>query len=421
MTRSRSRRQFLRDATAVAAPLIVSRRVLGGSEEAPSDRIGIGHIGVGNQGSNNLQRHFDRTVAVCDVDSSRAEKAAETVEKKTGRRPAVYGDYRKLLEDPNVDAVVVTTPDHWHALVTVDACAAGKHVYCEKPLSLTVADGQAMVAAARRYDRVVQTGSQQRSGENFRVACELARNGAIGKIHTVRVGISGNNFKGPPVPDTAPPPELDYDFWLGPAPKKPYNVKHVHYNFRFFWDYSGGQLTNWGAHHIDIAHWGLGMDDSGPISVSGEAIYHPEGWYEVPDRYALTYLYPGGVTLYCGQKEPGGTTFEGEKGKIQVNRGKLIVEPREIIDGPIPLGPKDTSTAHHQNWLQAIRDGSRPVADVEIGHRTATACHLGNIAARLGREIKWDASAQRIVGDEEAAAMLARPYREPWKLSVERA
>lgn len=417
--RRQSRRRFLTQAaSAVAAPLILPRHVLGGTaKEAPSDRVGLGFVGVGNQGMNNLRRHYDRVVAVCDVDRDRAAAAAAKVEERSGRRPTVYHDYRKMLEDKQVEGIVNTTPDHWHARITVDACMAGKDVYCEKPLSLTVAEGRAMVNAARRYERVVQTGSQQRSDPRFRLACLAVRAGRLGKVHTVRVGISGNNFKGPGVPDSDPPPELDYDFWLGPAPMRPYNVKHVHYNFRFFWDYSGGQLTNWGAHHIDIAHWGLGMDESGPLSVRGEAKYPTHGWYEVPDWCHLEYEYPGGIKLICGQDQPKGTTFEGENGKIFVNRGKLQMEPRELMRAK----PTDTavelirSMDHHRNWLESIKTRERPICDVEIGHRTATACHLGNIALRTGREIKWDASTEEIRGDSEAAAMLARPYREPWQ------
>jgi len=249
---------------------------------APSDQIRIGHIGVGNQGGNNLKALLRQTVAVCDVDSSRLAAARERVEKENGGTCAAFSDYRRLLDRPDIDAVVVTVPDHWHAQITVDACRAGKDVYCEKPLSLTIADGRAMVDAARQSSRIVQTGSQQRSDARFRLACELVRSGRLGQIHTVRAGIADVNFKGPAVADSAPPPELDYNFWLGPAPDRPYNAKRVHYNFRFFWDYSGGQLTNWGAHNLDIAQWGLSMDESGPVEISGRAKYHAQGWYEVP-------------------------------------------------------------------------------------------------------------------------------------------
>jgi predicted dehydrogenase len=302
--------------------------------------------------------------------------------------------------------------------MTIHACEAGKDVYCEKPLTLTIAEGRAMVEAARRHNRIVQTGSQQRSDDRFRLACELVRSGRLGKIHMVRTGISGVNFKGPAVPDGAPPAELDYDFWLGPAPKRPYNVNRVHYNFRFFWDYSGGQMTNWGAHHNDIAQWGLGMDESGPISVEGTARYQKDGWYEVPEWFEATYRYANGVTLICGMKERGGTTFEGEKGTLWVNRGKIEANPPEILTEP--LGESDThlyvSKDHHANWLECIKSRKRPICDVEIGHRSATVCHLGNIAIRSGRKVTWDPVKEQVVGDSEQARMVSKAYRSPWRL-----
>ena len=240
--------------------------------------------------------HLKNIIAVCDVDKEHGGKAKERVEKAGVKSCAVFGDYRKLLEMKEVDAVVVSTPDHWHALPTIHACEAGKDVYTEKPLSLTVAEGRAMVQAARKHKRIVQTGSQQRSDAKFRLGCELVRNGHIGMVHTVRVGIPGVNFKGPAVADSEPPAELDYETWLGPAPMKPYNKLHVHYNFRFFWDYSGGQMTNWGAHHLDIAQWGLGMDDSGPVTVEGKGQFQKDKWYEVPEKFEIVYKYANGVT-----------------------------------------------------------------------------------------------------------------------------
>jgi predicted dehydrogenase len=399
-----NRREFLRrvEGTGLltAFPAIIPSSALGRDDTPPpSERIRIGFIGVKNQGTSNLKALMKHAVAVCDVDKDVLGKAKKLAETGTGRTIAVHDDYRRLLDDKEIDAVVVTTPDHWHARITIDACAAGKDVYCEKPLTLTVAEGCAVVAAARRHDRVVQTGSQQRSDDKFRRACELVRSGRIGKVHTVRVGIPAVNFVGPAVPDTAPPPELDYDFWLGPAPQRPYNPKRVHYNFRFFWDYSGGQLTNFGAHHLDIAQWGLGRDDSGPIAVEAKARYHKDGWFEVPEWCQVTYTYPDDVTVLCGQAERGGVTFQGDKGTIFVTRGRIESNPPEILKEP--LGAADVhlpvSKDHHGNWLDCIKSRQRPIADVAIGHRSATVCHLGN------------------VGDPEAAAMLRRPYRAPWQ------
>ncbi len=232
------------------------------------------------------------------------------------------------------------------------------------------------------------------------------------------VGIPGVNFAGPTVADSKPPEQLDYEFWLGPAPQRPYNQKRVHYNFRFFWDYSGGQLTNWGAHHLDIAQWGLGMYEAGPIAVEGTARYHKQRWYEVPEFQELTYTYPGGIRLLCGNGFRGGTTFEGDKGTIFVTRGRIEATPPEILKQP--LGEKDVhltaSQNHHTNWLEAIRNQRRPICDVEIGHRSATVCHLGNIALRTGQRVQWDPVKEVVLGNAEQAAMVLRAYRAPWRL-----
>jgi predicted dehydrogenase len=232
------------------------------------------------------------------------------------------------------------------------------------------------------------------------------------------VGISGVNFSGPPVPDGDPPSELDWNLWLGPAPARPYNAKRAHYLFRFFWDYSGGQQTNWGAHHLDMAQWGHGSDDSGPVEAEGRARYHAKGWYEVPEWYELVYRYSDGVIIRCGMDHPGGTTFVGSEGRIHVNRGKLESDPPEVLCVPEDSGPVklERSTDHFANWESAIREGRLPIADVECGHRTATVCHLGNIALRLGRKLSWDPVAERIIGDEEAQAFVAKSYRHPWAL-----
>lgn len=431
----KNRREFLRNAALTVAgvavssvPTIVSPRVFGSPlSAAPSDRIRLGFIGVGNRGGQNLGtflKMLDRVdiVALCDVDSSHMSANIGRVEAATKKKCATYGDYRKLLEDKNIDAVVVTTPDHWHALTTIDACRAGKDVYCEKPLTLTIAEGQAMIAAARNNKRIVQTGSQQRSDEKFRLGCELVRSGRIGKVHTVRVGISGVNFgKKKPIADVkVPPPELNYDFWLGPAPYHAYDPKRVHYNFRFFWDYSGGQMTNWGAHHLDIAQWGLGMDDSGPVSIEGKARYNAQKLFEVPEWSDVHYEYANGVKLICGQSEKGGTTFEGSEGTIHVSRGILESKPGNIAEEPLRDADVHLyeSKDHHGNWLDCIHSRKLPICDLAIGHRSATVCHLGNIAIRSQKKIQWDPVKEQIVGDNEVAKMTSRPYRAPWSLTV---
>jgi predicted dehydrogenase len=386
----------------------------------PAERLRIGHIGVRNQGRANLRAHLRNTTAVCDVDRNVLAEARATVQKANGGACPAYSDYRRLLDDKNVDAVVITTPDHWHALIAIQACQAGKHVYCEKPLTLTIAEGRALVRAARRHRACVQTGSQQRSDARFRQAAELVRNGRLGRIETVRVGLPAVNFDGPAVRDSASPAHLDYDFWLGPAPQRLYNKKRVHYLFRFFWDYSGGQLTNFGAHHLDIVQWALGMDNSGPVAVEGTARYHKQSWFEVPEWFELTYTYPGNIRVLCGQANGfrGGVLFQGTRGTLFVDRSRLEANPRELLqqasaeaDIRLPV-----STNHHANWLEAIRNGRLPICDAEIGHRSATVCHLGAIALRTGRRVRWDPTKETILGDEQQAAMLQRPYRGPWRL-----
>lgn len=416
-----SRRTFLGAAGAgiVGFPAIVPCRAFGANE-----RVQVGFVGVRNQGTNNLKALMKNAVALCDVDRKVLAAAQGLVEKNTGRKLPTCADYRELLARKDVDAVLVTTPDHWHALIAVDACQAGKDVYCEKPLSLTIREGRAMVDAARKFNRVVQTGSQQRSDPKFRLACELVRNGRIGKIERVLVGLPGVNFSGPAVPDSDPPPELDYEFWLGPAPERHYNEKHVHYNFRFFWDYSGGQMTNFGAHHLDIAQWALGRDDSGPSKVEGTAKFNKDHWYEVPESSSVVFTYDDGVTVLCEQGRTGGPrqglTFEGTQGTLYVTRGKIESNPREILEQPLKSGDVRLyeSKNHHANWLDCVKSRKAPIADVEIGHRSATVCHLGNIAVRSGRPIRWDPKREQIVDDPNAAAMLQRPYRSPWRLSV---
>jgi len=416
-----SRRELLKTAGSVAAgmtiPTFITSTALGAPGVPPaSERIRVGCIGLLTMGLNNLNTQKYNTVALCDVDKNHLAEAYKRVKKDVGRECDTYTDYRKLLERKDIDAVVLSVPDHWHAKMTVEACQAGKHVYCEKPLSLTVADGQAMVKAARYYKRIVQTGSQQRSSEHFRNICEFIRNGGLGKVHTVRAGIGHVNFKGKPVPDSDPPPELNYEIWQGPAPKRPYNERHVHYNFRFFWDYSGGQMTNWGAHFIDVAHWGLGFDHGGPMEVEGTAQYHEQGWYEVPKNFEAIYKYPGDITMHAGMKYPLGTEFEGTRGKIFITRSKVTFDPPDLYTEPLPkpFGFGQAGHDHHQSWMEGIKTGKLPTADVNIGHHSAIACHLGNIAIRLKRKVKWDAARQQIIGDPEAAKMLNRPYRAPW-------
>jgi predicted dehydrogenase len=415
------RRQFLKSSVAAsclaAAPLFVPARAFGANE-----RVITGHIGVGGQGNANLKGFLKNAAAVCDVDQGRAAATAKTVE-MAGNKCEVFIDFRKLLERKDIDAVVISTPDHWHALTTIHACRAGKDVYCEKPLTLTIAEGRKMVEEARASKRVVQTGSQQRSAPEFRRACELVRNGALGKLQTILVGIPKCNHAGAPKPDTAPPSGFDYDLWLGPAPERPYNENRVHYFFRFFWDYSGGQMTNFGAHHLDIAQWALGMDASGPVAVEGAGEFHPQKWHELTEKCRVTHTYADGTKVIVGQQEsdiPIGVTFIGSEGKLFVNRGRLTAEPQELADYQLKEGDVRLyeSSNHHENFLACVKSRELPICDIEIGHRSATVCHLGNIAIRLGRKVQWDPAKEQFVGDDEANTWLSRPYRAPWTLAA---
>jgi len=421
------RREFLKQtgiagvAIMTAAPNLFLNKVKAATGESPNELIRVGFIGAGGRGRGLMSHPYMRkhVVAVCDVDKNHLAAAKKLIQRLTGVEVQTYGDFRKLLENKEIDAVVVATPDHWHALPVIYACMAGKDVYVEKPMTLTIHEGWAMIKAARKYNRIVQVGSQQSSDSRFRRACEYVRSGRIGKIRMIRVGLPGVNWtREPPVPDGPPPPELDYNFWLGPAPWRPYNKHRVHYYFRFFWDYSGGQLTNWGAHHLDIVQWALGMDQSGPVEISARYEYDPLGRYEVPSWFEITYKYANGVTVLCGQSHRMGVTFEGQDGLIYVTRGKLECTVPEVLKEP--LGPNEVhlyeSKNHILNWFDCIKSRKLPIADVAIGHRSATVCHLGNIAVRTGHTIRWDPKAERIIDDPAAETLVSKVYRAPWKL-----
>jgi len=423
------RREFLRQTRnstiglglGLAAPNLFLNRTQAATGDSPSEFIRVGFIGVGSQGISNMRAIIKNAVAVCDVDKNNVAKAKKLVEDTNKRPCAVYSDYRKMLESKEIDAVLIATPDHWHALPAAHAMEAGKDVYCEKPLTLTVHEGQVLLKLARKYNRILQTGSQQRSwpDQKFRRACEYIRSGRIGDVKNVRVGLPGVNWtKEAPVPDGEPPAGLDYDMWLGPAPWRAYNKHRVHYYFRFFWDYSGGQMTNWGAHHLDITQWGLGMDETGPVEIEARADYDPQKRYEVPSWFDITYTYANGVKVVCGQSHRIGTTFEGQDGIIYVDRGKLESTVKDVLTTPLAADEVHLPECrnHHQNWLDCIKTRKLPICDVAIGHRSATVCHLGNVAARLGRKIKWDPAKEEIIGDADASKRLSYAYRAPWKL-----
>jgi predicted dehydrogenase len=425
-----SRRSFLKKTVLGGALLGLSARshrsIFGAVP--PSERVRVGMIGVGNQGGprNNMKYFLNNIVALCDLDRNYLAEAADFLQKQANQSALMTDDYRRLLDAKDIDAVVVTVPDQWHATMTIEACRAGKDVYCEKPLTLVIGEGRPMIDAARKERRVVQTGTMQRSGAEFKLAVELLQKGIVGKVREVNVTLPGPNWiarAGKPVPDSAPPEGFDYNRWLGPAPFRPYNKNHVHYLFRFYWDYSGGQQTNFGAHHLDIAQWGLGMDDSGPVSAEGSAVFNPDGWYETPDTTDIRYTYANGVVMTCRQKlntksSDQGAEFVGENGSLFVYRGGIVANPPELLKGvELPkIVNSQANISHVTNFLDCVKSRQTPAADISIGHRSATVCHLGNIAVRTKKRIVWDPKTETIVGDKEASKWLMKEYRSPWRL-----
>lgn len=417
------RRHLLTTAAAAAASY---SRIRGAN-----DRVSVGIIGTGNRGGQiwgqALAQPDVEPAAACDVYEPHLEQALSAAK---GRAKA-YRDFRDLLAHRPMDAVLIATPDHWHAIQTIQACAAGLDVYVEKPLSLTVEEGRRMVEAARQFDRVVQTGSQQRSGPHYIEAVQIVQSGALGSVHHVEAGLERNSMPGFGTPeDGNPPADFNYEMWLGPAPARQYNPLRGHYHFRWFWDYSGGQMTNWGAHNIDIARWGLRCE--APNSVAGcGGRYAIQDGGETPDIQEVLYEVDGAV-LTWGVRELNGTrgsylVFHGTKADLELSRRGYSIRgqgwqrnPPQVEDrDSFPENAQRGLNAHHmRNFLDCVKSRERPNADVEIGHRTAVFCHLGNIATRLNRTLQWDSANERFVGDPEANRWLSKAYRSPWTLGA---
>jgi len=364
-------------------------------------------------------------VAVCDPDRSRRESTRAAVDEfyaEQGRSGIwegceAYNDFRDVLARPDVDAIIQAAPDHWHALIVIAAARAGKDIYGEKPLTAWLREGRHMCEAVSRYGCVFQTGSQQRSDDRFRLACELVRNGRIGTLHTVRIGLPPGKATGNH-PEIAVPDGFDYNLWLGPAPRAPYCELRTHYNFRYILDYSGGKLCDWGAHHIDIAQWGLGMMDSGPVEIEGVGEYPTDGLWDTAVNYRFSALYESGVRLIVNNRFELGVRFEGDEGWVFVTRGRLDAEPKSLLASKI--GPNEVhlypSGDHRQNFLNCVRSRSETAAPIEHAHRTISIAHLANIAMLLERRIRWDPAREQIVNDAEVERMTARAMREPWRL-----
>ena len=430
-----NRRHFLRTSAAIAAASTLPRWFLAEAEAAEqatkprsaSDQPGIALVGCGGRGRGIAKEasQWGRLVAVCDLDDANLAQA-----KKIWPEARPFKDFRKVMEQRDIDLVVCGTVDHWHVLVSIAAMRAGKDVYCEKPLTLTIDEGKHLVKAARQTKRILQTGSQQRSDKNFRLACELVRNGRIGKLKQVDVVLPEGRREGPFSPAPAPG-GFDYDMWLGSTPMTPYVKERTHVTFRYWWDYSGGTMTDWGAHHNDIALWGLGLERGGPVGIDGRSQVEmiPNG-FSAASQYEVEYTYANGVTHTCrstpanawngavtDKKGPQHSVrFTGSDGWIWVTRGKIEASQPGLLAEPLPAGAHRlyVSDNHMGNFFDCVRSRKAPVCDAEIGHRSASICHLGVISIRLGRKLQWDPKKEEFVGDQEANGWLAREMRKPW-------
>lgn len=432
-----SRRHFLQTSAAVAAATTLPQWFLAESAQAatkplgPNDKPGVALIGCGGRGRGVAREAaaLGEMLAVCDVDDANLAQA-----QKTWPEAKLYKDFRKLLERDDVHIIVNGTPDHWHTLVNLAALKAGKDIYSEKPLTLTIDEGKRLVQAVRDSKRVLQTGSQQRSDKNFRLACELVRNGRIGKLKHVNVWLPHGRREGP-FETTPVPAGLDWDMWQGPVAKTDYVKEKTHVTFRYFWEYSGGTTTDWGAHHNDIALWGTGFERSGPVSIEGQSLAPMiPGGFTAASEYAVAYTYANGVTQLTrsthGNDWKGsvldkavqqhGVRFEGTGGWIFVTRGKIEASHGDLLTTPLPASAKRlyTSDNHMKNLFDCVRSRQQPICDVEIGHRSVTVCHLGVIAMRLGRALKWNPATEQFVGDADANKWLAREQRKPWSYAM---
>jgi predicted dehydrogenase len=432
---STSRRVFLKAAgslaTASALPAWFAEECAAqpapATPNSPNETVGLALIGCGGQGRGDARNasRLGKILAVCDVDASHLAAAQKQFPGSEG-----YSDFRKLLERKDVDAVICGTVDHWHTLVSMAAMKAGKDVYCEKPLTLTIDEGRRLVAVQKQTGRVLQTGTQQRSESGFRLAADLVRNGRIGKLQKAQVflpaGLRAGPFKAADVPAG-----FDFDFWTGSTPKVDYVKERTHFSFRYWWEYSGGTMTDWGAHHNDIVLWAVGMDGSGPVAVEGKALVDMiPGGYTASSEYAVTYTYADGVVHECcsttgsewnggvkdKSKQQHGIKFIGDKGWIWVTRGALDASDRALLDEKLPESAPRVyvSNNHMGNFIECVKTRKTPICPAEVGHRSASLCHLGVIAIRLGRKLQWDPAKEDFVGDAEASALVSRPMRKPY-------
>lgn len=432
-----SRRQFLGNAalTAGVTPLALSSLSLAGSaaaaQSAPSGKVRLGVIGCGGMGRGDLECFFLNPevdcAVLCDIDDAMLAKAVEICETKRNHKPDTVKDFRRVLERKDVDVVLIATPDHWHALPTVMACQAGKDVYVEKPLAKTIDEGRAMLEASRRHNRVVQMGSQWRSCKHIREAGDFIRSGKLGKVSLVRgwAYLDWLAAIGKPA-DCAPPPGVDYDMWLGPAPKRPFNPNRFHFSFRWFWDYAGGLMTDWGVHLINMML--MGMNDEAPKNAcSGGGKFFFDDASETPDSQVTVYEFPSFMLVWEHKaglnnglnNRSWGIEWSGSEGTILLNDEGWEIRPERKpanLDTQRKPGSGDPRPAHVRNFLDCVKSRQQPVLNLEIGHHVSTVAHLGNIAFRTGHKVAWDALNERIIGDPEADKLVGAEYRKPWSL-----
>ncbi len=437
--KSISRRTFLRHSSVSAGltPLVLASQhfpfvqSLRAGEPPPSEKVRLGLIGCGGMGQGDLECFFLNPeidcVAICDVDDARNAKGVEICEKKRNKKPDTVKDFRRILDRKDVDVVLVATPDHWHALPTVMACQAGKDVYVEKPLAKTIDEGRAMLEASRRHQRVVQMGSQWRSCDHILEATGLIRSGKLGKISLVR-GWTYLDWLAPigKPPDGTPPAGVDYDTWLGPAPAHAFNPNRFHFNFRWFWDYAGGLMTDWGVHLINMMLMGMGPEAPKSVMSSGGKFVFDDN-SETPDTQVTVYEFPS-YTLIWEHKaglnnglngRAWGVEWNGSEGSIIVNDEGWQLNPERKqanLDPQKKPGSGDPRPAHVRNFLACVKSRQQPALNLEIDHQVSTVAHLGNIAYRTGKKIHWDAAQEKIVGDIDADKLVSVQYRKPWNL-----
>jgi len=434
---NQDRRNFIKKSALFGLGVGAFPTILKAGAFSANEKIVVGLIGCKGMGFSNLNAFLSKPgvecAALCDVDSNVLNERAAEIEKMTGKKPALFGDYRKLLQQKDIDAVIVGTPDHWHCLQMIDACEAGKDVYCEKPLANTIEECNLMVAAAKRYNRVVQVGQWQRSDPHWQDAVNYIHEGHIGRVRTVKAW-SNVGWKGsiPVVPDEPVPAGVDYDMWLGPAPKRPFNRNRFHFTFRWFWDYAGGLMTDWGVHLLDYALFGMNQYVPKSIMATGGKYAFPDDAMETPDTMTAVYdfgdfglIWEHTVGIYgATYGRSHGVAFIGEHGTLVVSRegwemipetsGFGVKEGLEAV--PLRKGTGKGLDLHVANFLDCIKTRKKPNCDIEIGAHIARFAHLGNIAYRLGRKLYWDGDNQQFIKDKEADKMAKANYRDPWKL-----